>query len=135
MTTTPLTLISGGQTGVDRAALDVALELRIPCGGFCPQGRRAEDEPIPDRYPLSELAFSDYADRTRKNVEAAAATLILHAGEIAGGTRLTLDICEELGKPTRTIDLTVAADATAADVADWIARAVLPRGGVLNVAG
>ena len=136
MSATPLTIISGGQTGVDRAALDVALEFGLPRGGFCPRGRRAEDGPIPDRYPLTELASPEYADRTRKNVEAAAATLILHAGEIAGGTRLTVDLCGELGKPVRTVDVMTAADeAAAADVADWIRREVLHRGGLLNVAG
>ena len=45
-------IISGGQTGVDRVALDVSLELGIPCGGWCPKGRKAEDGPIPERYPL-----------------------------------------------------------------------------------
>jgi hypothetical protein len=135
MPATTLTIISGGQTGVDRAALDVALELALACGGFCPQGRRAEDGRIPDRYPLTELPTAEYADRTRKNVEAAGATLILHAGAIAGGTRLTRDMCQELGKPMRSIDLALAADATAADVSDWIAHEVLPRGGMLNVAG
>lgn len=135
MPATGLTLISGGQTGVDRAALDVALELGLGCGGYCPRGRLAEDGRIPDRYPLTELASGEFTDRTRKNVEAAAATLILHAGEIAGGTRLTLDACDELGKPALTIDLTMAAGATAGDVAEWIAREVLLLGGVLNVAG
>jgi hypothetical protein len=135
MTTTPLTIISGGQTGVDRAALDVALELGIPCGGYCPPGRRAEDGAIPDRYPLTELPSPEYADRTRKNVEVAAATLVLHAGDVAGGTRLTLEVCEELGKPMRTVDVTAAGQHTVDDVAEWIAREVVPRGGVLNVAG
>jgi hypothetical protein len=135
MPLTGLTIISGGQTGVDRAALDAALELGLNCGGFCPRGRRAEDGPISDRYPLTELASPEYADRTRKNVEAAAATLILHDGEVAGGTRLTLDLCDGLHQPVRTVDLMAAVDATAAGVADWVAREVLPRGGVLNVAG
>jgi hypothetical protein len=135
MTTTPFAIISGGQTGVDRAALDVALELGVPCGGYCPQGRRAEDGRIPDRYPLTELPSPEYADRTRRNAEVAAATLVLHAGEIAGGTRVTLEACDELARPTRTIDLTTATPVTADDVADWIAREVLPRGDVLNVAG
>jgi hypothetical protein len=135
VTATRLTIISGGQTGVDRAALDVALELGLPCGGYCPRGRRAEDGRIPDRHPLTELTSPDYAGRTRKNVEIATAALILHAGPVAGGTRLTLDVCEELGKPTLTIDVTAITPHMAADAADWIARDVLPRGGVLNVAG
>jgi hypothetical protein len=57
-----------GQTGVDRAALDAALELGIPCGGWCPKGRRAEDGKIPDRYPLQETSSSDYPQRTEMNV-------------------------------------------------------------------
>ena len=135
MLATGLTIISGGQTGVDRAALDVALDLGLNCGGFCPRGRRAEDGPIPDCYPLTELASVGYADRTRKNVKVATATLVLHAGAITGGTRLTLDVCGEMGRPARAIDLTVFTDATAVDVADWIVHEVLPAGGVLNVAG
>jgi hypothetical protein len=135
MTATTLTIVSGGQTGVDRAALDVAMELGLSCGGYCPRGRRAEDGAIPDRYPLTELPSPEYADRTRKNVEVASATLVLHAGEVTGGTRLTLEVCEELGKPIRTIDVTTAGQGTADEVAEWIAREVLPRGGVLNVAG
>src|SRR3954451_7180967 len=63
-----LTVTSGGQTGVDRAALDVALELGIPCEGWCPRGRRAEDGPIADRYPLQETSSAHYPVRTRWNV-------------------------------------------------------------------
>src|SRR3954469_2807331 len=127
-----VTIISGGQTGVDRAALNVALELRLPCGGYCPRGRRAKDGPIPDRYPLTELPSPDYADRTRKNVAASTATLILHAGPITGGTRLTLDVCNDLAKPARTVDLTEATETTADGIAAWITRDVLPAGGVLD---
>lgn len=61
-------IISGGQTGVDRAALDVALESGIPCGGWCPKGRRAEDGIIPTRYPIEETSSPDYPMRTEMNV-------------------------------------------------------------------
>jgi len=61
-------IISGGQTGVDRAALDAAIRLGIPCGGWCPQGRKAEDGRIPDHYPLHEASSPDYPVRTRLNV-------------------------------------------------------------------
>jgi hypothetical protein len=61
-------IVSGGQTGVDRAALDVALELELPCGGWCPKGRRAEDGRIPDRYPMEEASSPDYRVRTELNV-------------------------------------------------------------------
>ena len=70
-------IISGGQTGVDRAALDVALELGLPCGGWCPRGRRAEDGPIDPRYPLTETPWDGYPQRTEWNVRDADGTLIL----------------------------------------------------------
>jgi hypothetical protein len=85
-------IISGGQTGVDRAALDVAIALGIPCGGYCPKGRLAEDGRIPDLYPLEEMPTADYPARTRANIAAAGMTLILIAQEsdLRGGTMLTL---------------------------------------------
>ncbi len=98
-------IVSGGQTGVDRAALDVALELGLPCGGWCPQGRRAEDGRIPDRYPLRETTAPFYPQRTRLNVRDAEGTLILTRGEPTGGTALTLQIAAELGKPRLVIML------------------------------
>jgi hypothetical protein len=73
-------LVSGGQTGVDRAARDVALELGIPCGGRCPRDRQAEDGVIPARYPLVETPSADYSQRTKWNVRDADATLILAWG-------------------------------------------------------
>jgi hypothetical protein len=78
-------LVSGGQSGVDRAALDVALELGIPCGGWCPRGRKAEDGTIPDRYPLTETSSAGYAQRTKW-----VADLYALAGWVA-------DLCAELG--------------------------------------
>jgi hypothetical protein len=99
-------LISGGQTGVDRAALDAALRLGIPCGGFCPRGRRAEDGPIPWRYPLTEIMAEDYPTRTRRNIESADAILILHEEfplPTSPGTLLTLRLARESGKPWRSI--------------------------------
>ena len=70
-------IISGGQTGVDRAALDLALEFGIPCGGWCPRGRRAEDGPINTRYPLTETSSTDYGVKTKRNVKESDGTLIL----------------------------------------------------------
>src|SRR5688572_26590013 len=88
-------IVSGGQTGVDRAALDVALELGIPCGGWCPKGRLAEDGRIPDRYPLIEMPTANFPARTRKNIQESHATLILMASadDRTGGTSLTSMIC------------------------------------------
>ncbi|HEX2796260.1 MAG TPA: putative molybdenum carrier protein, partial [Immundisolibacter sp.] len=100
-----LRVISGGQTGVDRAALDVALELGLPCGGWCPAGRRAEDGPIPARYPLTEMAGADYAERTRRNVAEADATLVLCHGGLNGGSLLTVEVALALDKPCLVIDL------------------------------
>jgi hypothetical protein len=98
-------IISGGQTGVDRAALDVALELGLPCGGWCPRGRRAENGPIPDRYPLQETASDVYPERTRRNVQEADATLVLLRGEARGGTALTIELAAKHRKPCLVVDL------------------------------
>lgn len=94
----PFRIISGGQTGVDRAALDVALELGILCGGWCPTGRLAEDGRVPDRYPLREAPTSDYRQRTTWNVREADATLILHAGKVGRGTALTRRLAKARGE-------------------------------------
>lgn len=123
-------LISGGQTGVDRAALDVALEFGIPCGGWCPRGRRAEDGRIPARFPLQECSSRNYAVRTRLNVVESDGTLILTRGSLSGGTALTESIARELGKPSVVIDLVAEFDAQ--PVEEWIAE---NRIRTLNVAG
>jgi Circularly permutated YpsA SLOG family len=99
-----LKIISGGQTGVDRGALDAALKSGIECGEWCPAGRLAEDWIIPPRYPVLELANASYSDRTRRNVADADATLIICAGELSGGTRETLEFCREMAKPHLVID-------------------------------
>jgi hypothetical protein len=123
-------IVSGGQTGVDRAALDVALEFGIPCGGWCPKGRRAEDGVIPDRYPLTPTASPDYPSRTRRNVEDADGTLVLTRGFPAGGTALTIELANRLDKPHLVIDL--SARPRAAAVRRWIQQHEVQ---LLNVAG
>jgi len=124
---------SGGQTGVDRGALDAALETGTRCGGWCPEGRKAEDGPIPDRYPLTELKGAGYPARTRRNVEDSDGTLILHHGPLSAGTLLTLQICEELLKPVRLIDATESSAAAGARVTrEFVAAEDIRR---LNVAG
>jgi hypothetical protein len=100
-----LKIISGGQTGVDRAALDVALELGLGCGGWCPKGRRAEDGRIPEHYPLQETATAYYPERTETNVRAADATLILTHGKPDRGTALTYKLARRLKKPFCLVDL------------------------------
>jgi hypothetical protein len=94
-----LTILSGGQTGVDRAALDVALALGIPCGGWCPAGREAEDGPIPDRYPLNETPSADPAHRTERNVRDSDGTMILATTDPSPGTELTRDLAQRLRRP------------------------------------
>jgi hypothetical protein len=98
-------VVSGGQTGVDRAALDVALEHGIPCGGWCPKGRRAEDGSILSHYPVTETPSVEYAQRTEWNVRDADGTLILTRGPATGGTALTIEVARRLGKPCLVIDL------------------------------
>ena len=86
-------VISAGQTGVDRASLDVAIELGIKHGGFCPKGRRSEDGTIPSKYVMRETETDDYSERTLKNIQFSDGALILHKGEIIGGTALTEEFC------------------------------------------
>jgi len=124
---------SGGQTGVDRGALDAALEIGAECGGWCPEGRTAEDGPIPDRYPMTELVGGGYPERTRRNVEDSDGTLILHFGPLSAGTLFTLQLCEELLKPVCLIDgSVVGAVEAAARAQEFVIENDIRR---LNVAG
>src|SRR5262245_51254099 len=125
-----LKVISGGQTGVDRAALDAALALQIPCGGWCPLGRWAEDGPIPEGYPLREGTSEDVHERTELNILASDATLILSCGSPQDGTLFTKERAEHHHKPILEVDLD--APVSPERVRQWI-RANNLR--VLNVAG
>jgi hypothetical protein len=124
-------LISGGQTGVDRAALDVARELGITSGGWCPQGRRAEDGPLADCYPLQETPACEYAQRTEWNVRDADGTLVLTRGRPSEGTAFTIEMARRHGKPCLVLDVSAGQPSPAT------ARAWAYEHGVriLNVAG
>lgn len=125
-------IISGGQTGVDRGALDAAMELGLWHGGFCPKGRKSESGPIPRKYKLKEHDSEEYAVRTRANVHDADATLIIHAGmaTIGPGTKLTATLASKSGRPELRLDIRVG------DAHERLKRFL--RGaqiGTLNVAG
>ena len=126
-------IVSGGQAGVDRGALDAALEAGFPCGGWAPEGRAAEDGRIPERYPLQELAGAGYEERTLRNVLDSDGTAILHSGALRGGTRQTMLHCVEHGKPFELVDAARTAPRDAAlKLAAFVERNRLS---VLNVAG
>jgi hypothetical protein len=123
-------IVSGGQTGVDRAALDVAIELDIPHGGWCPRGRRAEDGVIPDHYQVQEHPSEHYVDRTRQNVIDSDGTLVLYGNRLEGGTLLTARFAEEQGKAVFRVRLTGRVSYIAC--IEWLAAEEIR---VLNVAG
>jgi hypothetical protein len=130
MTTFLTGIRSGGQTGVDRAALDVALERGLPCGGWCPRGRRAEDGPIDPLYPLQETPWDGYPQRTEWNVRDSDGTLVLARGEPDRGTALTIGLAGRHSKPCLVLDLGKAPKP--AEVRTW---AELHGVRILNIAG
>lgn len=129
----PRMIISGGQTGVDRAALDWACIHRIPHGGWCPQGRLAEDGPIAPFYQLRETLSAAYHKRTRLNVRDSDATLILNAGALDGGTLQTLHLAKRMRKPYRVVQLDATErQAAAREIVVWLSER---RFELLNIAG
>jgi hypothetical protein len=128
-----ITIISGGQTGADRAALDFAIANGFAHGGWCPRGRLSEDGAIPDRYKLRETPSRKYAVRTEWNVRDSDATAVFSVStEPQGGTKLTLDIARRLDKPvlhlSRAIELRMAASLLREFLAEYSVE-------TLNVAG
>jgi hypothetical protein len=126
-------IISGAQTGADRAALDFALEYGIEHGGWVPAGRLAEDGVIPERYNVWEMTAGGYPERTEKNVAAADGTLIFSHGELTGGSLMTLELAEKYERPCLHVDFRrVLAFDAAIDINDWIVEHGVA---VVNVAG
>ena len=127
-------IISGGQTGADRAALDAAIRLGIPHGGWIPKGRIAEDGPLAAKYKLSEMPTDSYPERTEKNVLESDGTLIVSHGTPTGGTEYTRKMVLRHGKQMLHIDLTLYGNVmdAASLVTDWIAMHNIE---ILNVAG
>lgn len=126
-------IISGGQTGVDRAALDVALTNGIPCGGWCPTGRLDEFGEIPDRYPVRELENGGFSERTLQNVKDSDGTVVIYPGELRGGTEQTVRFCVELKRPHEMIDASKLATQNGAKlIADFVRKNKI---GILNIAG
>jgi hypothetical protein len=123
-------IVSGGQTGVDRGALEAAIELGIDHGGWCPKGRRAEDGIIPERYRVVETESAEYAPRTERNVADSDATLLICWEPPTGGTALTVQLAQELMKPYRIVD--PEHPAAASETRQWLVAHAIR---VLNVAG
>lgn len=126
-------IVSGGQTGADRVALDFAIAHGYPHGGWAPRGREAEDGPIPVKYQLIELKDGGYRQRNRRNVKDSDGTLIVNFGEMDGGTLATQTFAERAGKPLLIVQLdTQSPEDMAASVIAWLRKHAIK---TLNVAG
>jgi len=129
----PLRIVSGGQTGVDRAALDFAIEHRIPHGGWCPLGRVAEDGPLDGRYCLKETETSSYRQRTHRNIQDSDGTLIIAQSQpLRGGTRLTERLASLDYKPVLVVLQTEPLDGAQERLLEFVENEFVR---VLNVAG
>lgn len=131
-------IVTGGQTGADRAAFDVALEYGLDYGGWVPRGRQDETGPIPKRFAgLRETESRDGTERTRRNVRTSDALLVVSHGPVRDGTLVALQEATDTAKPSLSLDLVGTPPAAAAlALVRWIA-AQSADGGVmrLNVAG
>jgi hypothetical protein len=128
-----LKIVSGGQTGVDRAALDVALKHGVDCGGWCPTGRLDEFGRIPDRYPVREVQAGGFTERTLQNVKDSDGTVIIYSGQVGGGTEQTVRFCADLRRSHELIDASkIPAEEAANLLTDFVnAKKIV----ILNVAG
>jgi len=113
-------IISGAQTGVDCAALDIGLELAIPIGGYCPKGRRSEDGCTPRQAPMIETSSADYRVRTEKNVIESDGTLVLNVGQVSSGTAYTIKMARKHNKPFLVVQLEKDAPNVLEEVLDWL---------------
>jgi hypothetical protein len=121
-----LTIISGGQTGADRAALDFAIERDIPHGGWCPRGRLAEDGPIPPQYALQETPSRKYSERTEWNVRDSDATVAFTiAPHLSGGTALAIQCAKRLAKPMLHLSRDALTSPSGAEAANEAASQLL----------
>ena len=128
-----LKIISGGQTGVDRAALDVALRHGIKCGGWCPAGRLDEFGKIPDHYPIQELQGGGFTERTLQNVKDSDGTVVVYFDHLGGGSAQTVCFCLELKRSHEVIDASkIPAEGAAKLIGDFVRKNKI---GTLNVAG
>ncbi len=126
-------IISGGQTGVDRAALDVALRHEIESGGWCPAGRLDEFGRIPDHYPVRELSGGGFTERTLQNVKDSDGTVVIYPRELRGGTEQTVRFCVDLNRPHQLVDASeISAESAARLIGDFVRGNTI---GILNVAG
>jgi len=126
-------IVSGGQTGVDRAALDFAIDYGYPHGGWAPHGREAEDGPIPPKYELIEMPDGGYRQRTKRNVEDSDGTLIINIGALDGGTLATQTFARKLGRPCFVAQLdTEELQQVAIQAAEWLQSQQIA---ILNIAG
>lgn len=126
-------IISGGQTGADQAALDVAIALDIPYGGWIPKGRKTENGVLPEKYQLQEMPTSSYPKRTEKNVLDSDGTLIFSHGKLTGGSALTQKVPKQHQRPCLHIDLNRISPLEAvAEIQPWLKQHDIE---VLNVAG
>jgi len=126
-------IISGGQTGADRAALDVAIKVGIPHGGWIPKGRKTEDGVLPDKYQLQEMSTTSYSKRTEQNVLDSEGTLIVSHGKLNGGSALTRKLAGKHKRPCIHIDIDRLSIADAVEtIKEWIAHNAIH---ILNVAG
>ena len=126
-------IISGGQTGADQAALDVAIKLNIPHGGWIPRGRKTENGSLPEKYQLQEMPTGSYPKRTAQNILDSDGTLILSHGKLTGGSKLTRDLAAKHSKPHLHVDLSQNSATYSAELIKmWLADNGIK---ILNVAG